>query len=63
MRYNWGNLPFDMREESTDTSDQAPVEEGRSQEQEDLSSYAQDVEEGEATTEQSDGEIESDKQV
>ena len=66
MRYNWGNLPFDMREASTETPDQAPVEVGGSQEQEDLSNYVQEVEEGEeveASTEQSDGERESDKQV
>ena len=39
MRYNWGNLPFDMREASTETPDQAPVEDGGTQEQEDLSNY------------------------
>ena len=66
MRYNWGNLPFDMRQTSTETTDQAPVEEGGSVEQEDLSNYVQDAEEGaevEATTDHGDCEIESDKQV
>ena len=66
MRYNWGNLPFDMREARTETTDQAPVEVGGSQEQEDLSNYVQEVEEGEeveASTEHGDGERESDKQV
>ena len=42
MRYNWGNLPFDMTQTSTETSDQAPEEDGGSQEQEDLSIYVQD---------------------
>ena len=62
MRYNWGNLPFDMREDSTETPDQAPVEDGGAQE--DLSNYIQDqVEESEATTEHGDGGMESNKQV
>ncbi len=41
MRYNWGNLPFDMREgeTSSEATDQAPVV---PQEEEDLSIYLQD---------------------
>ena len=41
MRYNWSNLPFDMREgeTSSESTDQAPVV---CQEEEDLSNYLQD---------------------
>ena len=42
MRYNWGNLPIDMRQTSTETSDQAPEEDWGSQEQEAISIYVQD---------------------
>ena len=60
MRYNWNNLPFDMREDSSENTE-APVGAGGVQEQEDISIYIQDqvVEEGEAEG----GEKVSDKQV
>ena len=45
MRYNWNNIPFDLRDISTDSTDQGPLEEGVSQEQEDISIYVQDQEE------------------
>ena len=67
MRYNWGNLPFDMRAredtaDTTDTTGQAPAEDDGRQEVEDLSIYVQDqVDEAEA--EVCDVESESDKQV
>ena len=67
MRYNWGNLPFDMRKDTANTPDQDPADapgqstaddDGR---QEDISLYQVEVDEMEA--EVCDGESESDKQV
>ena len=57
MRYNWGNLPFDMRQTSTETTDKAPAEDGGSHEQDDLSIYVQDQ------VEEMEEEAVSDKQV
>ena len=58
MRFNWNNLPFDMREASTENTE-APVVGGGSQEQEDLSIYIQD--EVVEDMERDEGESESDK--
>ena len=41
MGFNWNNLPFDMRETSTENTE-TPMVGGGSQEQEDLSIYIQD---------------------
>ena len=41
MRYNWNNLPFDLRETSPLTTDQPPGAE-QEQEQENLDIYLQD---------------------
>ena len=42
MRYNWKNIPFDLREPSPGTTDQEPGGVEDRDEQEDLSNYVQD---------------------